>query len=225
MQMFWIYRNNEFRIFAPVNSEFAEEDKAMNEEFNPKNAADEEWTMPEPNKNLPPNQRLIEPIEDWSMTGKLVPPKPNGADDWQMPAPKFRVTSGSLPDDFIKKSSDNAEVETAPLNFDGKFDDPPVEEEFKEEFREEEVLPPTQTDAAVFETPLATPPIEEQPDVAEVFLPAPEVQTEKPPEKKPRSNEMKIFLAILGLSAMFVFAAGFLIVIYFLFFYSKTAAP
>ena len=190
----------------------------MSEKFNPKSAADEEWTMPEPNKNLPPNQRLIEPIEDWSMTGKLAPPKQNGMGDWQMPTPKFRVTSGSLPNDFIKKSSNVAEAETAPLSLDGNFNHSAVEPEFAE-FKEETIQPLQQADAAVFETPLITLPIEEQPDVAEVFSPAPGIPIEKPPEKKLRSKEMKMFLAVLGLSAMFVFAACFLIVIYFLFFY------
>ncbi len=190
----------------------------MNDQFNPKNAADEDWTMAKPNENLPPNQTLIEPIEDWSMTGKLVPPKQGLQQNWKMPEPKFRVTSGSLPKDFVKNQTDFADLETQPLSFDEI-------EEFTQEI-EEQQIPPTQEIAsaqeisdAVFEQPAEIPPIVAQPDIAEAFASAPEIELEKPLEEKPRSKAMRIFLAVLGLSAMLFFAVAFLAVVYFLFFY------
>lgn len=190
----------------------------MNDQFNPKNATDEDWTMAKPNENLPPNETLIEPIEDWSMTGKLVPPKQGQQPDWKMPEPKFRVTSGALPKNFVKNQTDVADLETQPLSFDEI-------EEFTQEIHEQQI-PPTQEipstqkiSEPVFEQSAAVPLIVEQPDIAEAFAPAPEVEIENPPEEKPRSKAMRIFLAVLGLSAMLFFAVTFLVVVYFLFFY------
>jgi hypothetical protein len=180
----------------------------MNEGFTPKNVPDEEWSMTNPNKNLPPNQTLVEPIEDWSMTGKLVPPQQDSNNGWKMPEPKFRATSGSLPEDFVKKTPDIADLDTQPLTLDKIPNNHPIEPPVSQPL----------TPAAESEQPAPINPIEPQPDVAEVFLHA-EMPTPAPPEEKQRSQAMQLFLAALGLAAMLFFAVAFLVIIYFLFFY------
>ncbi len=186
----------------------------MNEEFTQKNVTEEDWSMSDPGKNLPPNQTLIKPIEDWSMTGKLIPPEQGSPSDWKMPEPKFRATSGSLPEDFLKKASSFVEADTQPLAFNEKINHPVIEEEPIEEAD----LQPQVILAETFEQPAPSVPIEPQPDVAEVFSAA-EITVVVPPEEKQRSQAMQMFLAVLGLSAMLFFAVAFLVIVYFLFFY------
>lgn len=183
----------------------------MNEEFNVNNSSDEDWTVSKPDENLPPNQTIIQPIEDWGMTGKLVPPHKN--DGWKMPEPKFQKSSGAAPEtrgdgvlnpEFL--TSHSKIKEKLPENF-------PAEPDF--DFDSPKVSPPIPPQAAV-----SMPPIEPQPDISEAFAVA-EIETPPAPQKKERSKGMRIFLAVFGIFAMFAFAVVFLAVVYFLFFYKN----
>lgn len=195
----------------------------MNDEFNQKTDAEADWEMSEAKNNLPPNQRVLEPIEDWSMTGKLVPPKQNAAGSWKMPEPKFQATSGSLPPDHAKNLPDDSEAVTEPLEWNGNLDLADIEQAFAKQ----NGAAPAQIKPAndpVFDAPPPEPvpepvAIEEQPDIAEAFAAAAPVEIEKPPEPKQRSRAVKIFLTVFGLTAMLFFAVGFLVLVYFLFFY------
>ncbi len=190
----------------------------MNGKFTQTNMTDEEWSMPNPNKNLPPNETLIEPIEEWSMTGKLVLPHQDSLNGWKMPEPKFRATSGTLPEKYVKKTQDIADLDTQPLDL-SKVLNNAADQAKIEPVNTPPPPPPIQ--AAVFEQPVIPVPIEPQPDVAEVFATA-QMPSAAPVEEKIRSKSMQMFLAILGLSAMVFFAVAFLVIVYFLFFY-KTA--
>jgi hypothetical protein len=57
-----------------------------------------------------------------------------------------------------------------------------------------------------------------QPNISEEFIVKP-VANEAPTEKKQRSETMRLFFAALGVLAMLSFAAGFLALVYYLFFY------
>lgn len=186
----------------------------MNEKFTPKNATDEDWTMSDPKTNLPPNQMLVEPIEDWSMTGNLVPPQQKTSGEWKMPEPKFRVTSGSLPQDFVQKRSDFADLDTQPLSFNENNNHSALAEETNPE-----IISQIQPDSsAAIGQPAAILPVEPQPDITEAFSSA-QIEVAAPPEEKSRSKAMQLFLAFFGITAMFLFAVAFLVIIYFLFFW------
>lgn len=183
----------------------------MNEKFNVNNSSDEDWTISTPNENLPPNQTIIEPIEDWGMTGKLVSPNKN--DGWKMPEPKFRNSSGTSPEENseneLKQEFQNSQqifTEKTPQDFS-------AENAFN--FKESNPSPIVPQAAA----PL--PPIEAQPDISEAFAVA-EIEIPPTPPKKERSKGMRMLLMIFGIFAMFAFAVIFLFVVYFLFFYKTS---
>lgn len=184
-----------------------EEVNAMNEKFNVNNSSDEDWTISTPNENLPPNQTIIEPIEEWGMTGKLVSPNKN--DGWKMPEPEFRKSSGSSPEKISENSVKQEFQNSQPI----VPEQIPRESEPSFEFE-------TNNSAPIF--PQAAVPIpaaiEAQPDISEAFAAA-EIDTPPVPPKKERSEGMRIFLAVFGIFAMFAFALIFLAVVYFLFFY------
>lgn len=184
-----------------------EEVNAMNEKFNVNNSSDEDWTISTPNENLPPNQTIIEPIEEWGMTGKLVSPNKN--DGWKMPEPEFRKSNGSSPEE-ISENSVKQEFQTS---------QPTMTEELPQKSApnfafETNNSAPTFSQAAV---PMSAA-IEAQPDISEAFAAA-EIDIPPAPPKKERSQGMRIFLAVFGIFAMFAFAVIFLAVVYFLFFY------
>lgn len=189
-----------------------EEVNAMNEKFNVNNSSDEDWTISTPNENLPPNQTIIEPIEEWGMTGKLVSPNKN--DGWKMPEPEFRKSSGSSPEEISENSvkqefhhSQPIVTEPLPQN---------VSDEPNFDFETRNPLPISPQIAVPIPTP-----IEAQPDISEAFASA-EIEIPPIPPKKERSQGVKIFLAIFGIFAMFAFALIFLAVVYFLFFYKSS---
>lgn len=187
----------------------------MNDEFNVKNSSDEDWTISQPNENLPPNQRIIEPIEDWGMTGKLVSPHKNG-DGWKMPEPKFRKSDGSSIEE-IHADAARGEIQNSPLQTNVQT---PLHFSIETEAHPETDF---NFDSAVSASPPAPVAdlIEPQPDISEVFTPA-QIETPPAPVVKERSRAMRIFLAAFGIFAMFAFAVVFIAVVYFLFFYKSS---
>ncbi|MCD9187160.1 MAG: hypothetical protein LUM44_12055 [Pyrinomonadaceae bacterium] len=184
----------------------------MNEKFNVNNSSDEDWTISAPNENLPPNQTIIEPIEEWGMTGKLVSPNKN--DGWKMPEPEFRKSDGSSPEEIIENSVKQEFQNSQPIVT--EHFPPNLSAEPKFEFETSNSVP-ISPQAAV---PVSAA-IEAQPDISEAFAAA-EIETPPMPPKKERSQAMKIFLAVFGILAMFAFALVFLTVVYFLFFYKAS---
>ena len=120
---------------------------------------------------------------------------------WQMPEPVFRKSSGYLPKRFENRiAGETAAAETSiPVVADGNG----------------------AASAAAAPLPAAavqpSGDIQPQPDLTEED-PADEMSTSAP-AKPERSPGMKIFLALLGIAAMIVFALAFIAVIYYLFFY------
>lgn len=181
----------------------------MNEGFNVNNSSDEDWTISKADENLPPNQRILEPIEEWGMTGKLVSPNKN-SDGWKMPEPKFRNSSGSSPHQL----NDNLPNQDL-LNFQAELKTSPVSPENPTNLNVEPC--PAMSSSLV----ASSDEIEPQPDISEAFTVA-EIEIPSNPPKKHRSKGMRIFLAIFGVFTMIAFAIVFLLVVYFLFFYKSS---
>jgi hypothetical protein len=122
---------------------------------------------------------------------------------WRMPEPVFRQSSGYLPQGFEKRfgsEANGAGVAAA------------------------EAAEPGNTGATEESAPAEPPPaapsvtdIQPQPDLTEEF-PA-ENAFEPAPAKPQRSRGMRIFLALLGIAAMIIFAVAFVSLIVYLFFY------
>jgi hypothetical protein len=123
---------------------------------------------------------------------------------WRMPEPVFRQSSGYLPKGFEKRFGSDANGAEAVATA--------------------EVAAPANTGAEEGSAPAEPPPaaaavtdIQPQPDLTEEF-PA-ENAFEPAPATPQRSRGMRIFLGLLGIAAMIIFAVAFVSLIVYLFFY------
>ncbi len=160
--------------------------------------------------------------EDWGMTAPLAkPPAPPEQTGWQLPVPVFRSSEGYTPKKFVgqtKINDGNSPVAASAAVPDfAELPAPPIP--FETSAPELKQSPaPVVTAAAVIAPPVAK--VEPQPDIIEEF-PAPPVAA--PVTIKPKSGAWRIVSIVFGLLAMLAFAAGFLALIYFLFFYKAVA--
>ena len=205
----------------------------MNEEFTAKQAPVEELTMPTADLNPSP---VAVQAEDWGMTNAHG--KPPGAlksdgDGWRMPEPIFRVSDGFCP---LQPDGKSKAGEKEPPSFAARkprstADEPltnlyaPPEKETETDVSQHTMHNLSLSDlselkASVPELAPVSPPIAAapQPNISQEFI-VKEQQPQTAPEKKERGEKMRFFLAALGVSAMLAFAAGFLALVYFLFFY------
>lgn len=208
----------------------------MNEEFSAKQATIEQLTMPTADLNPSP---VAAQAEDWGMTNPLVKPSNRtggGGDGWRMPEPVFRVSDGFCPLEPDGKAKSN---EKAPVTFASPkqpTEPPPNLYAPPEGETDEDVGQftmhnlslsdlPDSSDSSDLKTPIpdlapraphiaAAP----QPNISQEFT-VKQLPPEMPPEAKPRGETARLFFAAVGVLAMLSFAAGFLALVYFLFFY------
>jgi hypothetical protein len=200
----------------------------MNEEFTAKQSPVEELTMPTTDLNPSP---VAPQTEDWGMTNPLKKPSDGMKNDgWRMPEPVFRVSDGFCPlksDGKIKSGGKSPESLTAPKQ---PADESlanlyaPPEKETEADFSQHTMhnlslsdlnLPVPELAPAAPKT-VAAP----QPNISEEFVVKPK-PTEMPIEKKQHSETARLFFVALGVLVMLSFAAGFLALVYFLFFYKS----
>ena len=204
----------------------------MNEEFTAKQATIEELSMPTADLNPSP---VAAQAEDWGMTNPLGKP-PDGAvgDGWRMPEPVFRVSDGFCPlqPDGKSKAGEKEPPAFAARKPRSTADEPltnlyaPPEKETENDVSQHTMHNLSLSDlselkASVAELAPVSPQIAAapQPDISQEFTVKEPPPTEAPPEKKPRGEKARLFFAALGVLAMLSFAAGFLALVYFLFFY------
>lgn len=202
----------------------------MNEEFTAKQATVEELTMPTADLNPSP---VAAQAEDWGMTNPLGKP-PNGmkSDGWRMPEPIFRVSDGFCPlkSDGKAQSGEQAARSSVAKKARQTADEPlanlyaPPEKEAESDVSQHTMHNLSLSDLSDLKTsvpeiaPVAPKIAAPQPNISEEFTvkqPPPKTSS----EKKPRSETARLFFAALGVLAMLSFAAGFLALVYFLFFY------
>ena len=198
----------------------------MNEEFTAKQATGEELTMPTADLNPSP---VAAQAEDWGMTNPLKKPSDEiKTDGWRMPEPIFRVSDGFCPlkPDGKAQSGEKASLSSAAQKPRSIADEPlanlyaPPEKEAEEDVSQHTMhnlslsdLNPPAPELAPTAPQIAAP----QPSISQEFIVKP--PKKNPPEKKQRSETMRLVFAALGVLAMLSFAAGFLALVYFLFFY------
>ncbi|HEX8637386.1 MAG TPA: hypothetical protein VF692_04940 [Pyrinomonadaceae bacterium] len=210
----------------------------MNEEFTAKQATIDELTMPTADLNPSP---VAAQAEDWGMTNPLGKP-PNGlkndGDGWRMPEPIFRVSDGFCPlkSGGKAQSSERAAQPAAVKRSRTTSDEPlanlyaPPEKEARDDVSQRTMHNLSLSDLSDLpdSLDLKTPAPEIAPVASKIAAPQPNISEEftvkqsppqTPPEKKPRSETARLFFAALGVLAMLSFAAGFLALVYFLFFY------
>lgn len=154
-----------------------------------------------PNINIPQNYseqpKSSAPHDDWGMTdANINAPKEGKKDDWQMPAPVFRVSEGEKPN--FDKTTPNINLKDE--NFGSPYGDEQAGNNTTPYYR----LPENQT-----ETPAAAMPPSEQ--TAENEQPQPAAAPQK-------SGNMKWVLLLGGLFAFFVLVTAGLVAVYFLYF-------
>jgi len=119
---------------------------------------------------------------------------------WQMPEPVFRQSTGHLPKGFQKQFPGSEDETVEPI--------PPAASD-SNGAAEAAAAEPT----AALQTASD---IQPQPDILEDVLAVPSTPVAAAAE---RSKGTRIFLAVVGILAMVVFAVAFVAVIYYLFFY------
>lgn len=119
----------------------------------------------------------------------IQPNAPENKGGWQMPEPKFRQTSGYLPQGYLEK-----------VGIDGGF-------------AGDEAAPAT----PVGEEPPAQADIEPQPDISEQLEAGPTVAAPSARTVKERSTGARVAMIVLGILGMIMFIAVFLGVVYYLF--------
>ncbi len=206
----------------------------MNEEFTAKKAPVEEMTIPTTDLNPSP---VAPQTEDWGMTNPLKKPSDGitNGDGWKMPEPVFRVSDGFCPvksDGQPKSDGKKAESFAAPPSVAPPKQPPPADESLANLYappeREDDVdlsqhtmhnMSLSDLKVEIPELAPAAPGIAAapQPNISQEFVVKP--PPEAPPEKKQRSESMRLVFAALGVLAMLAFAAGFLALVYYLFFY------
>jgi hypothetical protein len=201
----------------------------MNEEFTARPAPVEELTMPTTDLNPSP---VAPQTEDWGMTNPLVKPPDgmNNCDGWKMPEPVFRVSDGFCPiksDGKAKSDGKPSKISTA-QNQSQLPDESlanlyaPLEKEEDIDLSQHTMHNLSLSDLKV-EIPELAPAAPKtaaapQPNISQEFVVKP-TTNKAPSEKKQRSETARLFFAALGILAMLSFAAGFLGLVYFLFFY------
>ena len=124
--------------------------------------------------------------------------KPPGT--WEMPKPVFQQSTGHLPQGFQGRFKDSASqggtaAQQAPAATPAVVVSPPPAIEISE-----------------------SPDIQPQPNLSEDFV-VDQAVLPPAPVKKKRSAGAQAVLVLLGIVAMAVFAAGFVVLVYYLFFY------
>lgn len=198
----------------------------MNEEFSAKPTPVDELAMPTIDLNPSP---VAAQTEDWGMTNPLKKPS-NGmkidGDGWTMPDPVFRVSDGFCPLDSNgkTKSTEKTPKSSALPDQAVPADEPPLANLYAPP--EDDVSQQTMHNISLSDLKLpvselapVTPKIiaAPQPNISQEYTVNPPQKTL--PKKEPRSEKARLFLAALGILAMLAFAAGFLALVYFLFFY------
>ena len=135
-------------------------------------------------------------------------PKEKGPGGWQMPDPVFRQTSGYLPQGFEKRFPMDPQAD---ISTDEPVADIPAAPPAHGQFSG---AAPTAAPVEISETPDVRP----QPKLTEEFSLA-EAQIAPGSTAKKRSPAISIALTLLGILAMIAFAIGFLIIVWYLFFY------
>ena len=136
-------------------------------------------------------------------------PKEKVSGGWQMPDPVFRQTSGYLPQGFEKRfpvMDPQADISTEEPVADTPLAQPGLQSTG--------AAPATAPAIGISESPDVQP----QPELADVLIPD-EPQGAAGPAVKKRSAAASIALTLLGILAMIAFAIGFLIIVWYLFFY------
>lgn len=183
----------------------------MNEKFNQENQSLDERSAPQ---NIPPS-------EDWGMTNPLKNPiRETERDGWKMPEPSFRATEGYCP---IKP--DEGGVFSAPAKQPAPADEklsnlyaPPSREDIPDITMHNLSL--SDLRASIPAEQNAPPPdvaIEAQPDISEDFD-AEDIGSETAADDKEQSAKKGFIFTVFGITAMLIFAAAFLVLVYVLFF-------
>lgn len=153
------------------------------------------------------NMEAADPQSDIPTVVPAKSPEP-AANEWKMPEPVFRQTSGYLPRGFEKRfpiSDADTTAAAAPP--------PPPADPFTQTFVG---APGMSFSALAKEEPVnRAAEIEPQPDVAEVALR--DDEPAEPPAEKQRSQTARIVVAVILFVAAVVFIAVFLAVVYYLF--------
>lgn len=211
----------------------------MNEEFTARQAPVDEMTIPTTDLNPSP---VAPQTEDWGMTNPLKSPSggmKNGSDGWKMPEPVFRVSDGFCPLKSGGKSKSDgnaaesfaAPKQSAPkqpaptdeslanLYAPPEKDAPEIDENLAQ--RTMHSLSLSDLNLPLPEIAPAAPKVDAapQPNISQEYVIKPPQATTAPAPAKQRSETMRLFFAALGVLAMLSFAAGFLALVYFLFFY------
>ena len=181
----------------------------MNEKFNQENQSLDELAAPQ---NIPPT-------DDWGMTNPLKNPiKETERDGWKMPEPSFRVSEGYCP-----LKSDKAEIYTPPIK-----QPAPIDEKLSNLYAppsREDVPDITMHNMSLSDLKASIPaekiapdaPVEAQPDIFEEFS-AEDVDSEATANDDAESAKKGFIFTVFGITAMLVFAAAFLALVYVLFF-------
>lgn len=181
----------------------------MNEKFNQENQSLDEQSAPQ---NIPPT-------DDWGMTNPLKNPiKEIERDGWKMPEPSFRVSEGYCP-----LKSDKAETYAPsvkqPAPVDEKLSNlyaPPSREDMPDITMHNMSLSDLMASIPAEKTaPDAA--IEAQPDIFEDFSTG-DVDSEATADDDAESVKKGFIFTVFGITAMLVFAAAFLALVYVLFF-------
>lgn len=206
----------------------------MNEKFNPKNSPIDDWTV---SPVAPPPPLPNEPTADWGMTNPLKSPfTETPKDGWKMPEPTFRISDGYCPlkseneQNSVPLNGESADI--APAATDEKLANlyaPPAHERISADMTMHNIslsdlkveVPgePSPKGVAPASSAVIAPP---QPDVSDQFT-LEEIEPKVEVETKEKSRSARIIYAVLGIVLMSFFAAAFLALVYYLFFYNPAA--
>lgn len=147
-------------------------------------------------KQAPPSA----PQDDWGMTQANVNlPKEEKKEDWNMPSPVFRISSGETPN--FDKTTPNINLKNSADDFDSDFDEN-IGNQTTPYYR----LPENQAASSVA--------VESKPSVSDS---SDREEVKKKPAEKAASGNMKWILILGGLFAFFLVATTGLFAVYFLF--------
>lgn len=204
----------------------------MNEKFNPKNSPIDDWTV---SPVAPPP---AEQAANWGMTNPLKSPFTEAPKDgWKMPEPTFRISDGYCPlkaqdtKNIEAPPTDTASVETGatdeklaslyapPAEHEGVSPDMTMHNISLADLKAEIPPAPEQKAASSAQVPVVAQP---QPDVSDQFR-LEEIEPKVETETKAKSRSAQTIYAVLGILLMTFFAAAFLALVYYLFFYQPAA--
>lgn len=199
----------------------------MNEEFAAKKTPVEDLTIPTTDLNPSP---IAAQAEDWGMTSPLSKPSsaPQSGDDWRMPEPIFRASEGFCPlksDGKTRAKTTSPEMSVPPMPSPDSFGESlanlyaPPENDAAQRTMHNLSLSDLQLSASDLE-PVAPAAAAAQPSISQEYtIKPPPADDAAEPAEKARSETARLIFAALGVLAMLGFAAGFLALVYFLFFY------